>query len=232
MYAFEITGADVLSTTAVVDVLSGGGVSGECPAVGCQGQAAALLAITDVSGSAYLQGPLLTESVEVCGNPNPYGGAVSSPYCFPTPEQSFTLDNQPLTVKVGDEILVQAQAGAGTLGPGQFSAYVDPQIRLDPSDPGGLNLVFSPGIQQPSSPPVSSVPEPSAGSLLVGATLGALIELVRGKLLRRRGKNQPHSTETNDGNPWRLVLPRSNKWLLTSVQPRLVKARVGEARPL
>lgn len=180
LYAFEVTGT--ASATAVVDVYADGGVSGKAEP-GMVGEAQALLNLTDVSGDNYLQGPLLTENVEVCN-------VQTTAYCFPTTQQSFPpLPDEywQITVRVGDVILVHEQAGAGLQGVGNysanFSAFVDPQILLDRSDPPSLSLLFSPGIQQLSGPPASSVPEPSTVSLLsVGAVLAAW------RFLRKRPK--------------------------------------------
>lgn len=165
-YAFEITGADVLpSSTAVIDVWSNGAASGG----GAGGMAQASLFIIDANTNSTLLG----EDATACSTPRFE--------CYPTPQTSFTLANQQVTVSVGDVIVVTAEAEAGAYATGSWAAYVDPEIRLDPSDPAGLSLVFSPGIQQPSSSPVSSVPEPSTGALLsVGAALAAC------QLLRRR----------------------------------------------
>jgi hypothetical protein len=171
LWAFEVTGT--ASATAVVDVYADGGVSAKST-TGQVGEAQALLNLTDVSGNNYLQGPLLNEDVEICN-------VQTTAYCFPTTQQSFPpLPDEywQITVNVGDVILVHQQAGAGLQGIGNFSAnfsaYVDPQILLDPSDPRGLSLVFSPGIQQSRSGSVPSVPEPSTEVLLsVGAVLVA-----------------------------------------------------------
>jgi PEP-CTERM motif len=176
LWAFEVTGT--ASATAIVDINADGGVSGIYKE-GMTGQAEALLSLIDVTALSNFRGnapaPLLTETVEGCATPCSYS----------TPAYSFTLDDVQLTVRVGDVILVQQEAADGVVGIGNFSAtfsaYVDPQILLDPSDPPGLNLVFSPGIEQPSRAPGPSVPEPSTVSLLgIGAVLVAC------RLIRKR----------------------------------------------
>jgi hypothetical protein len=150
-YAFQITGADV-DTTAIVDAWSVGTVAGAAVAGGYGGYATAQLEIIDASDNATL----LDESVALCAR-----------LCASTSKESFISADQKITVTVGDVIVVAARAGAATDGPGTWRALVDPQILLDPSDPQGLSLAFSPGIQQPSVPPSLSVPESSTWAMLI-----------------------------------------------------------------
>ncbi|HLW76125.1 MAG TPA: PEP-CTERM sorting domain-containing protein, partial [Bryobacteraceae bacterium] len=72
-----------------------------------------------------------------------------------------------------------ARVTPGGVVPATISAFMDPLISLDSSDPSGLSLVFSQGVTQGLGAPAGStgIPEPSSLSLVMGAGLAGLLAL-------------------------------------------------------
>jgi hypothetical protein len=91
--------------------------------------------------------------------------------CFPGDQASINYaQSLSLLTNTDYEIDLSANAGAANFDAAPFSgggtAIIDPFFALDPSDPdpGGLNLLFSPGII--NSPAAAGVPEPATWVLL------------------------------------------------------------------
>jgi hypothetical protein len=178
-YNFEITPSAAAPVGSLVffGLTASGGVSGQT--------------MTTVSGSA-VEVANVNSSLSILdfslnpSSPNYYlisnaytnTGAGSTITCFsggPTPgcsgtNQPWSVSNYYLPALVGDTIEIQIEASASIGTPGSFSAFVDPIITLDPSDPAGLGLEFSSGVLQPA--PVAPVPVPAAAWLLLSGVCG------------------------------------------------------------
>jgi hypothetical protein len=119
-------------------------------------------------------------------------------YCGPGTfygDQTSVTTNLAFTATSSDsfqvELVAGTEAGVGSASGGSFTATIDPAITFAPGfDSTGVTLEFSPDIGSP----VSSVPEPSNGELLLAGLVATLYYQYIRRKLRMEGHCEPRST--------------------------------------